>query len=110
FLPGNISIMPEAKLDDGLLDVALVGPKLLTDWAVFWSRVTWLNALFWGNRSTRKLLVKSTPVAILENLTGRSIVVQPETEIPLQLDGDALRNVTRAEFVVLPGAVQVVTG
>jgi YegS/Rv2252/BmrU family lipid kinase len=108
FLPGNINLMPAAKLDDGLLDVAVVGPRLITDWAIFWSRVTWQNALFWRNHATRKFMVTTTPVTILENLAGRAIVVEPEQPIALQLDGDALRNVTRAEFVVLPGALQVV--
>ena len=109
FLPGNISIMPEAKLDDGLLDVAAVGPRNTFDWIVFWSRVTWQNAWIGRTRAGRKLLVTLTPMTILENLTGRKISVIAETEIALQMDGDAVINVKRADFDVLPHAVRVLT-
>lgn len=101
--------MPEAKLDDGLLDVAAVGPRNTFDWIVFWSRVTWQNAWIGRTRAGRKLLVTLTPMTILENLTGRKISVIAETEIALQMDGDAVINVKRADFDVLPHAVRVLT-
>jgi hypothetical protein len=109
FLPGNISIMPEAKLDDGLLDVAVVGPRNALDWVVFWSRVTWQNAWIGQTRAGRKLLVTLTPMTILENLTGRAILVTAENEIPLQMDGDAVLNVKHAQFQVLPQAIRVLS-
>ncbi len=107
FLPGNISLMPAAKLDDGLLDVAVVGPRNAWDWIVFWSRVTWQNAWIGRTRAGRKLLVTLTPLTILENLTGRAISVTAENEIALQMDGDAVLNVKRAEFTVLHHAIRV---
>ena len=108
FLPGNISLMPDAKLDDGLLDVAAVGPRNSIDWVIFWSRVTWQNAWFWGTRLGRKMLLTVTPLTILENLTGRAILVTVESPIALQLDGDAFVQVTRAEFMVLPKAIRII--
>ena len=107
FLPGNISLMPDAKLDDGLLDVAAVGPRSVWDWIVFWSRVTWQNAWIGQTRAGRKLLVTLTPLTILENLTGRFITVTTEDSIAMQMDGDAMVNVKQAEFEVLPHAVRV---
>ena len=101
--------MPEAKLDDGLLDVAVVGPRNAWDWMVFWSRVTWQNAWIGQTRAGRKLLVTLTPMTILENLTGRAILVTAENEIPLQMDGDAVLNVKHAQFQVLPQAIRVLS-
>lgn len=105
WLPGNISLMPDAKLDDGLLDVAAIGPRRFWNWIDFWGRVTWANALLRPNKVGRQLLDATANVKTLENLTGSKIRVTPERNIHLQLDGDTFGLVAEAEFEVMPRAV-----
>lgn len=107
WLPGNISLMPDAKLDDGLLDVAAVGPRRFWNWIDFWGRVAFANENIRPSKIGRQLLDATANVKTLENLTGSRIRVKPERPVHLQLDGDVLGMVSEAEFVVVPKVVTV---
>jgi diacylglycerol kinase family enzyme len=105
WLPGNLSLMPDAKLDDGLLDVAAVGPRRFWNWIDFWGRVAFANENIRPNKIGRQLMDATANVKTLENLTGSRIRVQPERPVHLQLDGDVFGMVSEAEFVVVPKAI-----
>lgn len=105
WLPGNLSLMPDAKLDDGLLDVAAVGPRRFWNWIDFWGRVAFANENIRPNKIGRQLMDATANVKTLENLTGSRIRVQPERPVHLQLDGDVFGIVSEAEFVVVPRAI-----
>lgn len=107
WLPGNLSLMPDAKLDDGLLDVAAVGPRRFWNWIDFWSRVAFANENIRPNKIGRQLMDATANVKTLENLTGSRIRVQPERPVHLQLDGDVYGIVSEAEFSVVPRAITV---
>ena len=107
WLPGNLSLMPDAKLDDGLLDVAAVGPRRFWNWIDFWGRVAFANENIRPNRIGRQLMDATANVKTLENLSGSRIRVQPERPVHLQLDGDVFGMVSEAEFVVVPKAITV---
>jgi diacylglycerol kinase family enzyme len=107
WLPGNLSLMPDAKLDDGLLDVAAVGPRRFWNWIDFWGRVAFANENIRPNKIGRQLMDATANVKTLENLTGSRIRVQPERPVHLQLDGDVFGTVSEAEFVVVPRAITV---
>lgn len=107
WLPGNLSLMPDAKLDDGLLDVAAVGPRRFWNWIDFWSRVAFANENIRPNKIGRQLMDATANVKTLENLTGSRIRVQPERPVHLQLDGDVYGIVNEAEFSVVPRAITV---
>ena len=106
WLPGRITLMPDASLDDGILDVAAVGPRRFWNWIDFWGRVTWLERLR-ENRQLRHLIDRSADVKTLENLSGVKIRVRPEKPVFIQLDGDPMGTVLEAEFEVQPRAVTV---
>ena len=105
WLPGNLSLMPDAKLDDGLLDVAAVGPRRFWNWIDFWGRVAFANQNVRPNKIGRQLMDATANVKTIENLTGSKIRVQPERAVHLQLDGDVLGMVSEAEFTVVPRAI-----
>jgi diacylglycerol kinase family enzyme len=107
WLPGNLSLMPDAKLDDGLLDLAFVGPRRFWNWIDFWGRVGFANENIRPNKFGRQLMDATANVKTIENLAGSRIRVQPERAVHLQLDGDVLGLVSEAEFVVVPKAVTV---
>ena len=106
-LPGRLSMMPDAALDDGTLDVAAIGPRRFFDWIDFWSRVTIGNNVVRTTRVGRKLLDATANVKTLENLAGKKIRVLPEDEVALQLDGDAIGLIQEVEFEVKPRAISV---
>jgi YegS/Rv2252/BmrU family lipid kinase len=106
WLPGRITLMPDAALDDGILDVAAVGPRRFWNWIDFWGRVTWVENLR-ENRQLRHLIDQTADVRTLENLNGKKIRVTPENPVFIQLDGDPMGSVLEAEFEVQPRAVTV---
>jgi diacylglycerol kinase family enzyme len=105
WLPGNISLMPDAKLDDGLLDVAAVGPRRFWNWIDFWGRVAFANQNIRPNRIGRQLMDATANVKTIENLTGSKIRVTPDRAVHLQLDGDVIGMVSEVEFEVVPRAI-----
>ncbi len=106
WLPGRITLMPDASLDDGLLDVAAVGPRRFWNWIDFWGRVTWINSLR-ENRQLRHLIDATADVKTLENLNGKKIRVTPDNPVFIQLDGDPMGVVLEVEFEVQPRAVTI---
>lgn len=107
FLAGNITLMPDAKLDDGLLDVAYVGPRRFWNWIDFWNRVTWMSWSINRVRSWRQITDSVANVKTLSNLAGKTIEVWPEHSVDIQLDGDGFGQVASARFSVLQGALKV---
>lgn len=107
WLPGNISLMPDAKLDDGMLDVAAIGPRRFWNWIDFWNRVTWGNNVVRPNKIGRQLLEATANVKTLENLSGAKIRVTPDRPVHLQLDGDTFGLVAEVEYSVLPRVITV---
>lgn len=107
WLPGKLSMMPDAAMDDGLLDVAVIGPRRVWDWIDFWTRVTIGNNVVRTTRAGRKLLDATANVKTLENLTSKKIRVTPESRVELQLDGDAIGVVQEVEFEAIARAVSV---
>lgn len=107
WLPGKISIMPDARLDDGLLDIASIGPRQFWNWIDFWSRVTWQNRVVRPLAFGRKWMEATSNVKTLENLSGANIHVLPEQPVDIQLDGDPMGKVIEVEFSVVPKALRM---
>ena len=90
WLPGQISMMPDARLDDGKLDVAAIGPRKIWDWVDFVARVTWQNKVVRPLALGRKWMDQTANLKTIENLGGARIRVKPHHLSPLQLDGDVI--------------------
>lgn len=90
-LQGNIDLMPDARPDDGLLDVLVASPKGVTDWAVLTSHV----------------LVGAADAPGAERAQARSVVIETAEPVPYQVDGDSAGVCSRLEATVRPGAVLV---
>lgn len=107
FLPGNINLMPDAQLDDGMLDVASVGPRRFWNWIDFWNRVTWINFLRGKVAGATEIADYTTNIKTLGNMAGQSVDVVPLHEVGMQLDGDAFGLVRSARFEVMPQALKI---
>lgn len=107
WLPGRLSMMPDAALDDGRLDVAAIGPRRFWNWIDFWSRVTVGNNIVRTNRVGKQLLDATANVKTMENMAGVKIRVAPSVDTEIQLDGDVIGTISEVEFRARPRVVTV---
>lgn len=107
WLPGAISMMPDARLDDSRLDMAAIGPRRIWNWVDFIGRITWQNIVVRPLALGRKWLDATANVKTLENFKGRRISITPKSPAPFQVDGDPLFEVTHAEFTLRPKGLRV---
>jgi diacylglycerol kinase (ATP) len=93
-LTGGVTLLPEAKLDDGLADVVTVTPKSLAGWI----RIVW-----WAVRGARG----SNP--LVQQHQARRVRIDARWPMPAQVDGDAVGEAIRIDVTVEPGALRVRT-
>ena len=67
--------MPDAAIDDGLLDVVIIHPRRFLSWIPVAARVL---------AKTRR--TDDT----INRLTGRTVVIRAASDTPRQLDGDSI--------------------
>jgi diacylglycerol kinase family enzyme len=106
-LPGAISMMPDARLDDGQLDMAAIGPRRVWNWIDFFSRITWQNNVVRPLALGRKWMDATANVKTLENLSSSRIRIRPHHPAPIQLDGDPMGEVVEVEFSLRQKALKV---
>ena len=75
FLQAGMPLLPDATIDDGVLDVVILHPKRFLSWLPLVARV-----LSRGKR------VDET----IGRLTGQSVVIRASADTPRQLDGDSI--------------------
>lgn len=91
-LTGGMVLLPEAAVDDGVLDVARVSPRTLAQWATM---------------ATRVLSRRHDGGPHLTRRRGREVVVRVQPTQLVQVDGDDLVTASVLRFVVDPGALVV---
>ena len=91
-LQGNIPLLPDAKPDDGILDVVVIATRNVLDWA----RV--------GGRVLRRADV---PDRRMERFTGKHVLIEASHTQPRQLDGDVIEEGRTMDITVEPGALKV---
>lgn len=91
-LTGGLVAFPDAKPDDGVLEVGVVAARGTLQWAAVLARLVRGNA-------ERSQLVCTT--------TGRRVEVEFDRAIPYELDGGARKKTRRLKASVEPGAITV---
>jgi YegS/Rv2252/BmrU family lipid kinase len=92
FLQAGIPLLPDAEIDDGLLDVVVVAPRRFLGWVPVAARV------MTKRRRTDERL---------DRFTGRRVVVRAAHETPRQLDGDTVGGGTEIRAEVEPGVLLI---
>jgi diacylglycerol kinase (ATP) len=89
-LPGNIQFLPEALLDDGVLDIAVLQPRGFLDWLKIWRRVTWQNGVLRRSAVGRRIieLTGANNERAMTTLIGTDIRIVPDKPQEFELDGD----------------------
>ena len=74
-LQAGMPLIPDAAIDDGLLDVVLLHPRRFLSWIPLAYRV---------------LAKRPRTDETINRMTGRTVVVRAHGDIPRQLDGDSI--------------------
>ncbi|MFI5429498.1 diacylglycerol/lipid kinase family protein [Aeromicrobium sp. UC242_57] len=92
FLQGGIPLLPDAQIDDGMLDVVVIAPKRFIGWLAIIVRVVGRQ-----KRTNERL----------DRLTGKKVVVKTEKPVPMPLDGDPVGEGQMITAEVQPGVLLV---
>jgi diacylglycerol kinase family enzyme/membrane-associated phospholipid phosphatase len=91
-ITGGIPLIPDARIDDGLLDIVVIAPRRTWGWL----------GLIW-----RVLTRRRRTDDRLDRMRGRSVVIQAEKPTPRQLDGDTIPDGQEIRAQVLAGTLLV---
>lgn len=109
-LPGNIELIPDAALDDGLLDVAVLQPKNAWGWVMIWRRVAWENRVLRKTSVGRQFLdlTGGDKRSEMVYLRGTAIELRVEEgSQELEIDGDEFGVATAVGFRTDAGALLI---
>lgn len=106
-LPGNILLLPEAAVDDGLFDIVSLRPEGFIGWLEVWVKIVWENGVLRRSQVGRKLAGLTKEVRTLRYLKGASFEVSLDHAEDFELDGDVFGEVTGFRATVDPGALRV---
>ncbi|WP_309615247.1 diacylglycerol kinase family lipid kinase [Salinibacterium sp.] len=106
-LPGGLLLMPDAKPDDGILDVAALRPRGPFGWAKVWRKVAWENGVLRKSALGRRIIDLSADVRDVTYVTGRTMRMTVEEPQDFQLDGDEFGEAKSVHTWVDPGALTV---
>jgi diacylglycerol kinase family enzyme len=107
-LPGNVLLLPDAEIDDGLFDVVTLRPEGLLGWVQIWGKITWENGVLRrGGSVGRKLAGMAREVRALRYYRARELDVRLERPEEFELDGDPFGEVIGFRLQVDPGSLIV---
>ncbi|TFD62230.1 diacylglycerol kinase [Cryobacterium suzukii] len=108
-LPGNLQFLPDARLDDGILDIAVLQPKGVLGWLTIWRRVTWENGVLRRSAVGRRMIAatESSNERVMTTLRGPDIRIALEHPQDFELDGDEFGLVRQARLHADAGALIV---
>lgn len=101
-LPGNIVLIPDALVDDGMFDIAIMQPKSVFGWLMIWRKITWENRVL-RKTALGQRIIRITDRAVrteLSYLRGRSVRLTVEVPEPFELDGDGFGEVAAVDLHV----------
>ncbi|WP_395640881.1 diacylglycerol/lipid kinase family protein [Pseudolysinimonas sp.] len=106
-LPGNILLLPEAAVDDGLFDIVSLRPESFVGWAQVWVKIFWENGVLRRSTVGRKLMGMTREVRALRYLKAARFELILDHPEEFELDGDDFGMVTGFRCTVDAGAVRI---
>lgn len=104
-MPGGVMLIPDAKLDDGMLDVVALRTLGPFSWLRIWHKIGWENGVLRKTKTGRMMidLINDTRSVTYRQAKRYALSVgHPE---PVQLDGDDFGLAIAVRGVVDPGAL-----
>ena len=106
-LPANMLLLPDALIDDGLLDIVFLRPKGFIGWLQIWVRVAWENGIVRQTRIGRRLMGETKSIRALEYDRAETITADFHRAEAIELDGDSFGTATAIKTWIKPGALSV---
>jgi len=106
-LPGNILLLPDAAVDDGMFDIVALRPEGFFGWVQIWVKIVWENGVLRRSQMGRKLMGLTKEVRPLRYLQGRDLVMRLDRPEEFELDGDGFGKVVALKATVDPLALTV---
>jgi diacylglycerol kinase (ATP) len=106
-LPGGILLIPDAKPDDGILDIAALKPSGPFGWLKVWNKVAWENGVLRKSALGRSIIDLTKDVKDVFYATGTDLRMTVEQPQGFQLDGDEFGEAKSVHAWVDPGALTV---
>ncbi|QIM15346.1 diacylglycerol kinase [Leucobacter insecticola] len=106
-MPGGVLLIPDAKMDDGLLDVVALKPLGAFSWLRIWNKIGWENGVLRKSKAGRKIIDLVNDTRNVTYVQAKSYAVSVPTPEPIQLDGDDFGFALAANGRVDPGALIV---
>lgn len=93
-LPGNVLLLPDASLDDGVFDIVALRPEGFFGWAQVWVKIVWENGVLRRSSVGRKMMGLSREIRTLRYLKASTFEVRLDRAEEFELDGDEFGVVT----------------
>jgi diacylglycerol kinase family enzyme len=106
-LPGGLLLMPDAKPDDGILNMAALVPRGRFGWLNIWNKIAWENGVLRKSVIGRRIIDLSRDVRDVRYATGSDLNMVVENPEEFQLDGDEIGLVKSVHTWADPGALIV---
>jgi diacylglycerol kinase (ATP) len=104
-LPANIVLLPDAAVDDGLLDLIVLKPESLRGWLAVIVKIFWENGVIKRTALGQRMKELDTRSVDLRQAAGVEVrLSRPEV---VQLDGDPFGEMIGCRVAVEPGALVV---
>lgn len=106
-LPGGVLLIPDAKIDDGMLDVVALRPLGMFSWLHIWNKIGWENGVLRKTKTGRRIIDVVNDTKNVTYLRAKQYAVNVSTPEPVQLDGDDFGLAVSVRGEVDPGALIV---
>ena len=106
-LPGGVLLLPEAQIDDGLLDVVAMRPRNLWGWMRVGYAVAWENGVLQRTKVGRRIMAADKSVRALRYFQGRRMTIALERPEEFEIDGESMGQVTAISARVAPASLVV---
>ena len=100
---GGITLLPDAVIDDGLLDILLASAVTLPQWIDTLKTMVWDNGVLRLFRRRRRARDGNATT----HFSASTIRVEVANPVTFQVDGDTLGDITAVTVEVAPGALLV---
>lgn len=106
-LPGGVLLIPDAKIDDGMLDVVALRPLGAFSWLRIWNKITWENGVLRRSKVGRQIIDLTHDTRSVSYVRAKKYGLTVPGPEPIQLDGDDFGLAVEARGAVDPGALIV---
>jgi diacylglycerol kinase family enzyme len=104
-LPANIMLLPEAAIDDGLLDIIVLKPESLRGWLAVIIKIFWENGIIKRTALGRRM--KELDTRSVDLRQGAGVAIRLNRPEAVELDGDPFGEMTGCRVAVDPGALVI---